>query len=140
MSQQLSSEISLRIAAWLAANGPNDKAGAAALTQAYKQGANSSAISLAAYLTTRMPATYAAIYAVLKQAQGVEHSFQPNSLLDIGAGPGTASFAAKAMWPSLQSIVMIEQDARFANLAKYLSPEAQVLHEPLQNMLSLIHI
>ncbi len=134
MTQQLPAEITARINAWAQTHGTGDRAGAEALSVSYKQGADSSSISLAAYLTTRLPATFAAVNAVLERVQEVLPHFEPESLLDIGAGPGTASFAAQAKWPSLKSITMIEADARFANLARHLSPQAQVLHQPLQNL------
>ena len=134
MSSQLPHELSTRIAAWLETNGEANRTQAAALSKAYRQGETSTAISLAAYLTTRLPATYAAVSAALEQVQQVVPQFAPQSMLDVGAGPGTASFAAQITWPTLQSITMIEQDARFARLAQYMSPTAKVEQQPLQNM------
>ena len=134
MSHELSSRIREQIAHWIAANGATGRADAQALREAYKQGSTSSTISLAAYLTTRLPATYAAAAEVLAQVREVLPQFQPSSLLDVGAGPGTASFAAQAAWPSLKAITMIESDARFAGLAKLLSPEAEVLQQSLQHI------
>ena len=130
MSNQLPPEIAARIAHWLAAHGAATRGGAEALSAAYKQGAASTAISLAAYLTTRLPATYAAVHAVLGQVCRILPGFAPRSLLDVGAGPGTASFAARHHWPQAKTI-LVEQDARFAALAQELVPEAQVLRQSL---------
>ena len=116
-------------------NGAGGRGEAQALSAAYKQGENSSGVSLNAYLTTRMPATFAAVSAVLDQVLMVMPHLLPKSLLDIGAGPGTASMAAQIAWPSLKSITMIEADKRFADLAKHLSPEAEVVQQPLQNLI-----
>jgi ribosomal protein RSM22 (predicted rRNA methylase) len=38
-------------------------------------------------------------------------------LLDVGAGPGTASFAAAAAWPDIAGITMIEATRVFAGIA-----------------------
>lgn len=87
------------------------------LTEAYRHGRSSAHISLAAYLTARMPATYAAIRRVLYELP----DFDPHSVLDVGAGPGTASWAALARWPEIGKITMVEADQRFATLARELA-------------------
>ena len=61
-----------------------------------------------AYLAARLPATYAAVRASLDNAAEVCPGFAPQSMLDVGAGPGTALWAAKQCWPTLQSATMIE--------------------------------
>ena len=61
-----------------------------------------------AYLAARLPATYAAVRASMDSAAEVCPDFAPQSMLDIGAGPGTALWAAKQCWPMLQSATMIE--------------------------------
>lgn len=134
MSHELPATIRQQVEHWLAANGAGGRGAAQALSAAYKQGENSSSVSLNAYLTIRMPATFAAVSAVLDQVLLVMPHALPKSLLDIGAGPGTASMAAQSAWPSLKSITMIEADKRFADLAKHLSPEAEVVQQPLQNL------
>src|SRR5712672_2477133 len=47
-----------------------------------------------AYALARMPATYAAVTASLNALCEIRPDFVPASLLDIGAGPGTATWAA----------------------------------------------
>ena len=61
-----------------------------------------------AYLAARLPATYAAVRASLDSAADVCPDFAPQSMLEVGAGPGTALWAAKQCWPMLQSATMIE--------------------------------
>ncbi|HET6159725.1 MAG TPA: small ribosomal subunit Rsm22 family protein [Dongiaceae bacterium] len=65
-------------------------------------------LAACAYLATRLPATYAAIARSLQAATQVRPDLAPCSVLDIGAGPGTATWAAAEHWPSLQSASLIE--------------------------------
>jgi ribosomal protein RSM22 (predicted rRNA methylase) len=104
---------------WLAGQGRLAVA-SAALSAAYRKGETSSAVSLAAYMATRAPATFAANVKV-HEALPV---FAPASLLDVGTGPGTATWAALAAWPSLRDIMQCEQDASFAALASHLNAES----------------
>ncbi|MCX7338025.1 MAG: rRNA methyltransferase [Alphaproteobacteria bacterium] len=60
---------------------------------------------ITAYVHARMPATYAAIGACLEK---LPVEFYPESLLDIGAGPGTATVAALDRWPNLKGATLIE--------------------------------
>ncbi len=68
-----------------------------------------------------MPATYAAITRVLTEVVLIAEGFAPRTVLDVGAGPGTASWAALAKWPEIEHVSMIEADARFSSLAKELA-------------------
>lgn len=61
-----------------------------------------------AYLAARLPATYAAVRTSLDSAAAICPDFAPQSMLDVGAGPGTALWAAKQCWPELHSATMIE--------------------------------
>lgn len=61
-----------------------------------------------AYLAVRMPATYAAIRASFAATAELLADFAPASLLDIGAGPGTALIAARDCWPGLAEADLIE--------------------------------
>src|SRR5829696_8432818 len=51
-----------------------------------------------AYLATRLPATYAACHQVLKEIRARAPDIQIKSVLDLGAGPGTAMWAAADRW------------------------------------------
>ncbi|MBZ9936359.1 small ribosomal subunit Rsm22 family protein [Mesorhizobium sp. BR1-1-16] len=74
-----------------------------------------------AYLAARLPATYAATRSAMAAAAVRLPRFEPASQLDIGAGPGTAVFAAADCWPSLARASLIEGSAAMrrqgANLA-----------------------
>ena len=86
----------------------------ARLSANYREGGTSSAISSTddanAYAATRMPATFAAIGAALDATLRRLPDFSPVSLLDIGCGPGTASFAASEALPGLQQITLVDRN------------------------------
>lgn len=73
-----------------------------------------------AYVAARMPATYAAIRAVLRELQ-----LPVTSLLDLGAGPGTAAWAASEMFAELQTITLLERDRELIQLGKSLAAQAE---------------
>lgn len=68
-------------------------------------------MAVKAYLATRLPATYAAVRASLDALTDARPGFQPKSLLDIGAGPGTMLWAATDVWPELERAVLVEASA-----------------------------
>ena len=70
-----------------------------------------------AYALARMPATYAAIAASLNALTDVAPDFAPKSLIDVGAGPGTASWAAAEAFASLQTFTLLESNRAMAQLA-----------------------
>ncbi len=61
-----------------------------------------------AYLATRLPATYAAIHAALSATTERLPGFAPLSQLDAGAGPGSAVWAARDIWPDLTKATLLE--------------------------------
>jgi ribosomal protein RSM22 (predicted rRNA methylase) len=61
-----------------------------------------------AYLTTRLPATFAAISAALVTVAEPRPDFAPRSVLDVGAGPGTATWAAAQRWDSLEDSTLVD--------------------------------
>ncbi len=73
-----------------------------------------------AYLTTRMPATYSVIRRVLEEVQQLLPTLTVTSLLDLGAGPGTATWAALEQFPHLQKALLIEQDEKLIAIGKNL--------------------
>lgn len=83
-----------------------------------------------AYLATRLPATFAANAAVLTQATS-HLSSQTTSLLDLGAGPGTASWAATTTLPHIQNVTLVEQDANLIQLGKSLAQENTTLQNAI---------
>jgi ribosomal protein RSM22 (predicted rRNA methylase) len=64
-----------------------------------------------AYLTTRLPATFAAISAALAAIAEARPDLAPRSALDAGAGPGTATWAAAQQWDSLEEATLVEASA-----------------------------
>ena len=97
----------------------------AAATAAYRAGGTSSAVirggeDALAYALARLPATYAAAAAVFAEAAARAPGFAPASLLDAGCGPGGASWAAAAAWPSLTSATWFDASAPFLDLARRL--------------------
>ncbi len=95
---------------------------AQALSEAYRAGGGSeivrSELDALAYAIVRMPATYAAIHATLTRTTEIIPDFQPRSILDVGAGPGTASWAGIDVWPSVQSATLIDNNPRLLALAR----------------------
>jgi ribosomal protein RSM22 (predicted rRNA methylase) len=79
-----------------------------------------------AYAVVRMPATYAAVRASLAHAMQIIPQFAPRSILDVGAGPGTASWAAADAWPSIERTTLIDSNARLLALARQLTASLDV--------------
>jgi ribosomal protein RSM22 (predicted rRNA methylase) len=104
---------------------------AARLSVSYRDGGTSAAITdpadALAYLVTRAPATFAAAEAVFGRIGAAVPDFAPMSHLDVGAGPGTAAFAARAVWPSVAGSVLVEPNPVFRDLAARLLPEARLI-------------
>lgn len=76
---------------------------------------------VAAYAAYRLPATFAAIYSAISQIKDRSPHWNPKSLLDVGAGPGTAMWAASTLWTDLEHITLIEQEEPMIDLGKRLS-------------------
>ena len=99
---------------------------AAAISQTYRAGRGSATtitdeMSVIAYVLSRLPATYAVAAAVFAATNEAAPDFIPNSLLDVGAGPGTASWAATQIWPELEQVTMTDPNFAFLALAKTLA-------------------
>jgi ribosomal protein RSM22 (predicted rRNA methylase) len=94
---------------------------AARISQTYREGGTSgtikSEIDALAYALARMPGTYAAVTASLNALSEVRPDFAPKTLLDIGAGPGTASWAAAEAFPSLAAFSLLDDNAALRTLA-----------------------
>jgi ribosomal protein RSM22 (predicted rRNA methylase) len=115
---KLPGDLDAAIAAWMADHGRGGLATAAQqLSAAYRKGDTSSHVNLAAYVATRVPATYEANVYVQQALAAALPGFAPRSLLDVGAGPGVASWAVVNAWGSIEKITQCEQDKNFAGLA-----------------------
>lgn len=73
-----------------------------------------------AYAIARMPATYGAVHDVIGRAIETVPGLDPHSLLDLGAGPGTATLAAMEHFLHLKDIRLVEPNAHLAGLSKHL--------------------
>jgi len=103
---------------------------AAAMSAAYREGRSSGGIAgeadALAYACTRMPATHAVCATVFARLLEVWPDFAPATLLDVGAGPGTAGWAAQGAWPDV-AITMLDANAALRALAAKLMPQATIL-------------
>ena len=94
---------------------------AALISRTYRDGGGSGAIrtdaDALAYALARMPATYAAVTACLNALREVYPDFAPQNLLDVGAGPGTASWAAAEAFSSLQDFTLLDANSALRALA-----------------------
>jgi ribosomal protein RSM22 (predicted rRNA methylase) len=97
---------------------------AAAISNAYRSGGGSAVIGsdtdALAYALARMPATYAAVVACLDALQAARPDFAPRSMIDLGAGPGTATFAAAEMFASLARFSLTDTNENLHALARLL--------------------
>jgi len=112
-----------------AAGGPELAARSNTLSKNYRAGASSRMAvtcekDVAAYLRARVPATFAAIRAALQSLQQRAPDFSPASMLDAGAGPGTASWAAVTLWPSLSRLTLLDENAAMLDAASRLKAGA----------------
>jgi ribosomal protein RSM22 (predicted rRNA methylase) len=76
-----------------------------------------------AYVFSRLPATYAALDASMQAMKGIA-DWRPTSLLDLGAGPGTAMWAACENFPTIEKVTLIEQDHLLSAIGKRLAQQS----------------
>ena len=77
-----------------------------------------------AYLAPRLPATSAAVRAIIDALAEARPDFQPKSLLDIGAGPGTMLWATTDLWSDLEQAVLVEASAAVRKIGQSLATDA----------------
>jgi ribosomal protein RSM22 (predicted rRNA methylase) len=94
---------------------------AARISETYRRGGGSAAIrgeaDALAYALARMPATYAAVTASLNALCEMRPDLAPRRLLDVGAGPGTATWAAAETFASLADFTSIDANPALRTLA-----------------------
>lgn len=95
---------------------------AARASAAYRAGRGSAGVvrvaeDALAYALTRAPATYAACAAVFAEAAARAPAFRPRRLLDAGAGPAAASWAALQAWPEIAAVTWLDESASFLETA-----------------------
>jgi ribosomal protein RSM22 (predicted rRNA methylase) len=128
----LPAELKSALAARLEGLSRHDTAARAALiSQTYRDGGTSrvirSEIDALAYALARMPATYAALAASLNALREVRPDLAPATVLDIGAGPGTAGWAAAAAFPSLTNFTWLDDNDALRTLALELAHDSSRL-------------
>ena len=111
---------------------PELAATAAALSRRYRQECRDGTLHVQserealAYLAVRLPATYAAVRASFTAVAEARPNFAPRTALDIGAGPGTALWAAAACWPDLADALLVEASPVFRACADELAARARL--------------
>lgn len=61
---------------------------------------------------------------VLSRLREQRPQWQPRSVLDIGAGPGVAAWAAVAVWPQLERVIFVEVEPEMVRLGRALAGAA----------------
>ena len=107
-----------------------------AITQQYRdcQGssfADKSFVYTAAYLHVRMTAIYAVIQHILKELIQRDENHNIRTVLDLGAGPGTATWVCFELFSSLEKSTLIEQSSSFIQAGKKLSMHNSVMEQKL---------
>src|SRR5437870_8091153 len=121
-SPDLPAELKAALDAKLKGFSRNDAAErSASISKTYRDGGGSGAIrseaDALAYALARMPATYATVTASLNALRAIRPDFAPQSLLDVGSGPGTAAWVAAEAFASLQTFTMIDTNVALRALA-----------------------
>lgn len=80
-------------------------------------------LAVKAYLATRLPATYAAIRTSFEAAAAALPQFQPASMLDVGAGPGSALWAARQCWDGIDRCTLLETSEHVRVIGQRLTPQ-----------------
>jgi ribosomal protein RSM22 (predicted rRNA methylase) len=105
---------------------------AAALSQRYREERRDGAFYVAsrrdalAYVAVRLPATYAAVRATFVAIAEARPDFAPRTMLDIGAGPATALWAAADCWPALADALLVEASPLLRACGEELAAEADL--------------
>ena len=97
------------------------------LSDAYRRGDDSAASfrdqnQTLAYLLARMPATFAAVYKAMESLKEALPNWACRTLVDLGAGPGTASWAASEIFPELSTVTLYEKSHQVISIGQKLTP------------------
>jgi len=84
-------------------------------------------VDVAAYAAFRLPATFAAATAALREVRDLRPDFRPRGVLDAAGGLGTASWAAAEIWPTVEHTEVLERDEHMIRLGQSLAAHA---HSP----------
>ena len=92
----------------------------------------------AAYSVVRMPATYGAVFTALNYTLDNVEGCKINSLLDIGAGTGAATWACDTLI-DLESVTCLERESAMRNIGKAIMSEgSEVLKNAVWKEFDLI--
>ncbi|HQS83582.1 MAG: hypothetical protein B7Y25_02075 [Alphaproteobacteria bacterium 16-39-46] len=86
------------------------------------------------YVAARMPATMAAIGAVLERLHQEKPQFLPSSFLDIGSGPGSFLWALLGKFPKFERGVLYEGNAFFLDLLPLFLKAGEASFDALKNV------
>ncbi len=89
-----------------------------------KGGSSNTTLDFNAYLVARLPATYASVSACITELLLRKPNFAPQTLLDVGSGPGTAGWAAAEAFPNLSGLTFIDNNQEFLSLAITLAKQS----------------
>ena len=108
--------------------GPRDlRAPASALSRRYRSASQPGSTQARgsaerqAYLATRAPATFAAVRRVMQEVASLRPGWAPQTVLDLGAGPGTATWAAAEVFGPAGRSVLVELDRDMAAIGARLA-------------------
>ncbi len=73
-----------------------------------------------AYVNARLPATYAVVCAVVERLLQEQNIAPPQTVLDLGSGPGTVILALEDIFENPITATLIERDPGFIDIAKTL--------------------
>ncbi len=103
------------------------KDSSASITTRYREGLSlHEDTELLTYLIVRLPATYAALRAVLSKLPS------PGSILDIGSGPATVWWAAQQLWSDNFTMTALEREAKFIELGRQLGANVDWIKADIQ--------
>ena len=77
-----------------------------------------------AYLAMRLPGTYSAVASALQKIRRPLEDLGVRTLLDLGAGPGTAAWAAITEIQGIEEITLFEKDPSLIQIGKTLAASA----------------
>jgi ribosomal protein RSM22 (predicted rRNA methylase) len=122
------SHIASAIADWLDSEGRGSrKPGVQNLTKTYAKGGSSVRADVASYLVARAPATGAAVARALHYVREINATLAPTSLLDVGTGPGTATWVARDQFPTIVQSVGLDSNMDFIKAAGAIAAKAELV-------------
>lgn len=79
------------------------------------------------YISYRMPSTLAAIEGAFEKIVSRNPKFSPESILDIGSGPGTVAWALANKFSAVKKFTLLERESEMIKLGKKLAAKSTAL-------------